>query len=88
MFTLFVRHKVAEYDTWRSVYDAFDVRDAMGVKEDGVLRHVEDPNDVTVYHVFESRQGAEAFLANPELGAAMQKAGVIGKPEIWLTENE
>jgi hypothetical protein len=30
---------------------------------------------VVVTHVFDSREAADAFFANPELGAAMDQAG-------------
>jgi hypothetical protein len=88
MTTLFVRHKVADYESWRKGYDAFDARDAMGVTGHGVYCHLDDPNDVTVYHHFASPEAAKAFIGNPELQKAMQESGVVGEPQIWLTEGK
>jgi heme-degrading monooxygenase HmoA len=82
---MLVRHKVEDYGTWRKVYDAFDVeRRTMGVIGDSVFQSVDDPNDVTVWHDFESAEEARAFVSSDALRRAMQEAGVQGQPEIWF----
>jgi hypothetical protein len=85
MVTLFVRHTVSNYETWRQVYDDFaPTRQAMGVTADAVYRGVANTNDVTVAHEFERLEIARAFLASEELGKAMKNAGVVGSPTIWF----
>lgn len=87
MVRLFVRHNVKAYDHWRAKYDDFDgERKGMGVRDDGVFRAVDDPNDVTVFHDFDSREAAESFAGSPRLGEVMAEAGVDGQPEIWFVE--
>ena len=44
----------------------------------------DNPNDVTVTHEFASAKEAQAFVASEELKKAMQRAGVIGAPTIWI----
>ena len=86
MTTLFVRHAVADYAAWRKVYDSFaPVQQANGVTAQTVYQSAHDPNDVTVTHDFASLDAAQDFLGKPELKAAMQKAGVVGAPTIWIT---
>jgi len=86
MIRLFVRHEVADYDAWRREYDAFDeVRTPMGVLGDAVYRSTENPNEVTVWHDFDSVESAEAFGESDELRAAMGRSGVQGQPQVWLT---
>jgi len=85
MTRIFVRHQVNDYEAWRKVYDDFD-REALGVTAHVVYRGVDDPNDVTVSHDLESPDAAKRFLESPELGEAMQRAGVAGEPTIWITE--
>jgi len=86
MVRMFVRHKVADYPAWRAVYDSIDQdRQEMGVTGHAVYRTLDDQNDVTAWHDFASRQAAESFASSPKLRDAMQRAGVEGKPEIWLT---
>ena len=72
-----VRHRVADFDTWRKVYDGFaPIQAEHGVHAHQVLRSIENPNDVTVEHTFDSPEAAREFFARPELKEAMSKAGV------------
>jgi quinol monooxygenase YgiN len=83
---LFVRHEVADYGVWRKAFDAFaPTAKKMGAINGVVYRSEDNANDVTVTHDFHSVQMAKAFAASPELKAAMQKAGVKGAPQIWIT---
>jgi hypothetical protein len=48
MATLFARHEVSDFNTWKRAYDDFDSeRSAMGVTAHGVYRAEDNPNDVT-----------------------------------------
>jgi len=77
MVRLFIRHKVADYDAWRKVYDEFDEqRRPMGVTDDAVFQSVDDPNDVTAWHDFAGANEARAFVSSDALRNAMQQAGV------------
>lgn len=83
MVTVFVRHTVEDYARWRSVYDEFDaVRAEMGVTGHAVWQALDNPNDGTVTHDFSSQESAEAFAQSQELRSAMQRAGVVGPPEV------
>ena len=83
---LFVRHEVNDYAAWRKAYNDFDkTRRKLGVRAQFVYSSVDNPNDVTVTHDFKSAELAKAFIASPELKSAMDKAGVKGAPQIWIT---
>jgi hypothetical protein len=85
--TLFVRHTVADFDTWKKVYDEADeMRRSMGVTSHGVYQLDGNPNDVTVYHEFDSMDAAKSFVESPRLREALQQAGVQGHPDIWITQ--
>jgi hypothetical protein len=87
MATLFVRHDVEDFDRWKSGYDdALPIRDEGGVREHGIYQGVDDPNDVTVYHVFDSVEAAREFTSDPRLREKMNEIGVTGEPQTWLTE--
>jgi hypothetical protein len=87
MVRLFVRHQVDDYDAWRKVYDGFDeTRRSMGVSDAIVYRSIDDPNDLTVWHDFDSADQARSFAGSEELHEAMGRAGVAGAPEIWFVE--
>src|SRR5215211_4189393 len=85
MVRLFIRHPVADYTAWRQVYDGFDEeRRGMGVTGHAVYQSVDDPNDVTAWHDFETREQAESFASSDRLREAMTEAGVEGQPSIWF----
>jgi hypothetical protein len=84
MVRLYIRHAVTDYEAWRKAYDAFDPeRRSMGVVGDAVYRAVGDPNDVTVWHDFDTKEAAEAFTTSDRLREVMTGAGVKGQPEVW-----
>ncbi len=87
MTTLFVRHTVTDYAAWRKAYDGVGpLQKAHGVTAQAVYQAADNPNDVTVTHEFASAAAAKAFIALPELKQAMQKAGVVGAPSMWVTD--
>lgn len=85
MATLFVRHDVADFATWKKAYDDFDdERAALGVTGHGVYRVEDDPNSVIIYHHFDSMDAARAFMGSERLREVMTAAGVRGKPTVWF----
>lgn len=87
MTTVAVRHKVADFDAWRAVYDEHGVaRKELGTTGDTVLRGAEDPSEVLVLTYWPSAAEAEAFLGDPSLKEAMGRAGVVGAPRIEVYE--
>lgn len=85
MYVLAINHAVADYDAWKSVYDTMPPT-AGGATFARVNRGVDDPNEVTVVAGFESLDTLRAFIADPDLKATMQEAGVSGEPRIEIYE--
>lgn len=86
MATLFVRHQVGDFAAWKSGYEKYDsLRKQHGVTSDGVYQSVDDPNDITVYHEFDTIEAARAFAGHEDLKNAMHELGVQGAPQIWFT---
>jgi quinol monooxygenase YgiN len=87
MVTLIVWHKVRDYDAWKTVFDGHeDVRRSHGETEHRVYRNLREPNTVIVHNDFPSEDAARAFMADPSLPAAMERAGVDGEPWLGLSE--
>ncbi len=87
MPTIFLQHRVADYDAWRPVYDEdADRRSAAGLSEIGVFRKTGDENLVLLVWGAENVEGFQAMLSSDELKDKMQEAGVISEPEIWIGE--
>jgi quinol monooxygenase YgiN len=83
-----VQHHVADYDTWREAYDAFETtQKTSGVTRQSVYRAKDDPNNLLVTHGFATTADAEAFLGGAELRDAMQQAGVEGQPRIEIYQD-
>lgn len=86
MATLFVRHQVKDFNTWKKEYDSFDTdRREMGVTNHGVFQANGDANDVMVYHEFDTMEAAKHFMESARLKEAMTRAGVVGAPDVWFT---
>lgn len=83
MVTLAVTHDVVSFDAWKPVFDEHAAaRDAHGVSWSLVLRGLEDGNHVVVLLDFPDDGAAQAFGADPSLGDAMQRGGVVGAPAV------
>ena len=77
MTIMFVRHRVADYEAWRGVYDSVgDMQRQGGVTEEAVYRAEDNPNDILVMHQFSSSDEAHSFMESRELREAMTDAGV------------
>lgn len=85
MIVVAIQHTVADYEAWKSVYDERSPG-TFGAKFARVNRLVSDPNSVTVVAGFESVDTANAMIENPDLKAAMDRAGVTSAPRIEVYE--
>ncbi len=86
--TLFVRHNVADYAAWRTVYDEVDaLRVSHGCTGQRVLQLPGDPNDVMVIHEFPTVDQARGFTDDPALKEAMGRGGVTSPPRIEIFES-
>lgn len=86
--TLFVRHTVADYAAWRTVYDKVDaLRVSHGCTAQRVLQLPGDPNDVIAIHEFPTVDQARGFTDDPGLKEAMGRGGVTGPPRIEIFES-
>ena len=84
MIYLNVRHTTADYAKWRAGFDAHatarQAAGATGVQH--VFRDLENPNAVTIVMEWDSAEKARKFAQDPALREVMEKAGVIGAPEV------
>ncbi len=85
---MIVRHKVADFNNWKKVFDEMGAtRATHGWIRHEVLRDAADPNLVTVVNKMKSIDGAKAYGTSPDLKDAMQRAGVISQPDISFLED-
>jgi hypothetical protein len=87
MRSIFVRHKVADYDAWKPGFDDHGrVRREYGLTDAGLYRSTDDPNDVTIVMTTDDVPRAQEFLASDDLRETMSRLGVVAAPDIWITE--
>ena len=78
-----IKHKVADFDPWKSAYDEHEgTRQTMGLKEVHLLRERGNPNLVVLLFHAADPERATAFIQSEDLKSIMKKAGVMGMPEI------
>jgi hypothetical protein len=81
--SLIVSHAVADFDAWLETYNAgHDLRRGAGVIGDAANQSLDDPSVAIIFHQAESFEALEALMANPEILAVMQKAGVVSEPTV------
>jgi len=82
---LLIRHKVADFAKWKSVYDAHGpARANAGLKEERLLRSIDNPNEVVLLFSAQDLDKAKQFAASDDLRQRMQQAGVTNKPDLWF----
>lgn len=82
-----VRHSVADFDTWKSAFDADEDRrrNASAVAHH-INRSEKDPNELSIFIAASDSARMEAFANSDELKELMQAAGVTSAPEMmWVT---
>ena len=87
MAYLIVHHQLEDYEKWKPVFDGhITARREYGSKGAQVLRSAQDPNEVMVIIEWESVEDARAFADSPGLREAMQRAGIVGRPDLYFFE--
>lgn len=78
-----ISHKVANYAKWKREVKAFaEFRKASGEKCLYACRDSKQPNEVMVWCEWDTAARMKKFIASAELRQAMEKAGVVGKPNV------
>lgn len=84
-YSTILTHDVEDYAAWRRVFDAGEaLRAKHGVEIQGVHTAADNPNRVTVIAKLASPSSLQSFMSDPEAGATMSQAGVIGQPIVQM----
>lgn len=82
---LLVRHKVRDFNTWKTGYDGHrQKRVEAGLTEKYLLRGADDANEVVILFEAQDLDRAKAFAASADLREKMQEVGVVDKPDIYF----
>jgi hypothetical protein len=87
MSSLAIRHKVADYATWKPIFDSGDAtRRANGSQGGRLFRNAANPNEILALFEWDDLDRARLFLQSDELREGLVQAGVIDQPDIWYLE--
>ena len=85
MTYMLVRHKVADFDKWKRVFDSHETAQReSGLRVDKVVRNLEDPTEVVLWFEVTDLEKARGFVSSPEVPDAQQQSGVVDKPDIYF----
>lgn len=88
MVHVLLRHKVSDYANWKSTFDShLSARKRAGETGFRIFHNLENPHDLFLLLDWESAEAARKFMTSEDLRSAMQKAGVIGPPEVQYLED-
>lgn len=88
MPSLLIRHRVADYDAWSTVFAEQEiVRRANGSQGGRIMRGDTDPGEILVLLEWDDLERARLFVDSDDLQEAMQRAGVVGEPEFWFLDD-
>jgi heme-degrading monooxygenase HmoA len=87
MAHLLVRHAVQDYAKFKTVFDGdAESRRAGGSRGGHLFRSADNPNELVVLLEWSSLEKARQFAQSEGLQAAMQRAGVVGRPDVLFVE--
>lgn len=85
MAFLLIRHRVKDFKTWKTGYDAHQPkRTEAGLTEKFLLRGADDANEVVLLFEAQDLTRAKVFVASQDLREKMQEVGVIDQPDIYF----
>jgi heme-degrading monooxygenase HmoA len=88
MVYVLIKHKVKDFEKWKPVFDEHAAIRKTGGSQGGQLfRNVDSPDETIIIFKWDSIENAQKFAASEDLKKAMQRAGVIGEPEIYFLDN-
>ncbi len=82
---LLVRHKVADFERWKQVFDSHAAgQRAMGLRITHVMRNFDDPAEIVLLFEVEDLEKAKQFVNSPQVPGAQRDSGVTDTPDIYF----
>ena len=85
MVHVIIHHKVKDYAQWKEVFDEYaKVRKESGSKGGRIFRDEQNPNNVAIFFEWADMAKARTFFESKFIKSALERAEVIGTPEIFF----
>ena len=87
MIKMYVRHQVADFGKWKSVYDGHDAtRKQFGCKKAEVFTNAQNPNEILAVLDWDTKEQAIKFGQSSSLKEAEERGGVTSIPEVSFAD--
>jgi heme-degrading monooxygenase HmoA len=84
---LLIRHKVRDYEKWKTMFDEHgSSRKTSGSRGGRLFRNADDPNEVVILFEWDDMKKARGFAQSEDLRQTMQRAGVSDKPDVYYLD--
>ncbi len=88
MPSLLIRHRVADFDVWKPLFDEHEsTRRANGSQGGRLFRSADNLGEVLILLMWDDLRRARLFVDSDDLRMAMQRAGVTDQPDVWFLED-
>jgi quinol monooxygenase YgiN len=85
MPTLVTQIKIDDYAKWRPIFNKNKpLRDRAGLRNVRVYRDADNPREIMVWSETPDPAKARGALSSPEFRNAMQEAGVVEPPKVYV----
>ena len=84
---MLVRHKVADFEVWKKVFDSHaGSQQESGLILEKLMRNTEDPNEIFLFFTVTDSAAAHAFVTAPAADEAADLSGVLDEPDCWYLD--
>ncbi|HEX7467066.1 MAG TPA: antibiotic biosynthesis monooxygenase [Methanobacterium sp.] len=81
--------KVENYENWKTFFDKrSDTRKESGAKEAHLFRNSDDPNEVLILFIWDTKENAQKYMESDNLRKYLKNAGSEIKNVTYLDEQE
>jgi heme-degrading monooxygenase HmoA len=81
--------KVENYENWKTFFDKrSDTRKESGAKEAHLFRNSDDPNEVLILFIWDTKENAQKYMESDNLRKYLKNAGSELKNVTYLDEQE
>ncbi|WP_121064853.1 hypothetical protein [Chachezhania antarctica] len=88
MIRVYFRFRVADPVQWQNLYqENAEFRQTWGVRDHGAYRHCVDPQDITMFHDFDTMDAAGIFLADLKASGVASEVTVPEASDVWITQS-
>lgn len=88
MTTIFLKHTVEDYDSWKPGFDEHaSTREEYGSTENyRLFREAGSPNEIVMIGEWESAEAFQRFMDESDVKEKMGELGVISEPEVYVLD--